>query len=133
MTVGQGLAALGEFYGVNLISAMTKALWMMKQHPVAIYDEKARNGLSACGLLPGKDDYRIYCGSWFAFYDRPDTQSGIDDAVSWLPGSPGAQEVLRTLNLEVSDLEHLAKSETLRNRIADMRLASLGGAQDFFG
>jgi hypothetical protein len=131
--VGQGLIALGKAYGQNLISAMTKALWMMKQHPIAIYDEKARNGLSACGLAPGKGDYRIYCASWFAFYDRPDTQSGIDNAVSWLPGSPGAVEILRSGKLQVSELEHFAKSEMLRNRIADMRLASLGGAQDFFG
>jgi hypothetical protein len=131
--VNQGVNALGEAYGKNLISAVTKALWMMKQHPVAIYDKKARNGLSACSLLPGERNYRIYCGSWFAFYDRPDTQSGIDDAVSWLPSSQSAQEILRSGKLQISELEQFTKSEMLRNRIADMRLASLGGAQDFFG
>jgi hypothetical protein len=131
--VSQALFDLANAYGKTLISALTKALWMMKQHPVAIYDKKARDGLSRCGLLPGEGDYRTYFGSWLAFYDRLDTQSGIDDAVSWLPGSPGAQALLRGGKLQTEELEHFAKSEALRNRIADMRLASLGGSQDFFG
>jgi len=133
LIVNQGIIALGEAYGKNLISAVTKALWMIQQHPVAIYDRKARNGLSACGLLSGEGDYRIYCDSWFVFYDRPDTQSGIDDAVSWLSGSRCAQEILGSGKLQISEFEQFTKSEMLRNRIADMRLASLGGAQDFFG
>ncbi len=131
--VSQALFDLANAYGKTLISALTKALWMMKQHPVAIYDKKARDGLSRCGLLPGEGDYRTYFGSWFAFYDRPETQTGIDDAVSWLPGCPGAQALLGGGKLQAEELEHFAKSEAFRNRIADMRLASLGGSQDFFG
>jgi hypothetical protein len=87
----------------------------------------------SAGCRRGVGDYRAYFDSWFAFYDRPETQGGIDDAVSWLPGFEGAQALLSGGKLPADELERFAKSDAFRNRIADMRLASLGGARDFFG
>jgi hypothetical protein len=131
--VNQSLVDMRKVYGKLLTSAVTKALWMMKQHPIVIYDNYAWKGLRQCGLSPGYDDYRAYFESWFAFYDRPDTQSGLEDAISWLPNSPSAQTILRTGRMQPSELKHFVESQLLRNRVTDMRLVSEGGAEDLFG
>jgi hypothetical protein len=120
-------------YGKVLISALSKTLWMMRQHPVVIYDANVRKGLRNCHLPPGDGDYPTYFTSWFSFYDRPDTKAGIDDAVAWLPDCPKVQSILKTGRIQALELNHFLQSDALRNRTTDMRLASLGGAENLFG
>ena len=113
-------------------SALTKALWMMKQHPVVIYDNYAWHGLRRNGFAPGYDGYREYFNAWFAFFDRVETQRALDDACTWLPESPVVQELLKTGRIDPPELTSLAASQSFRNRVTDMRLCSEGGA-DWFG
>ena len=63
------LANMYKIFGKNILSAITKALWMMKQHPVAIYDSYAWEGLRRLGLKPGYGGYRAYYEAWFKFFD----------------------------------------------------------------
>jgi hypothetical protein len=43
--IEQELSKMAQVYGRSFLSAITKAFWMMKQHPIAIYDSYARGGL----------------------------------------------------------------------------------------
>ncbi len=113
-------------YGKRFLSAITKAFWMMKRHPVAIYDRNARQGLRRFGLPSGENNYLIYFDSWFKFFERPDVQRGLDDALAWLRGSPCALNLQKTQKLSSDELSKLARSEWFRNRITDMRLFSKG-------
>jgi hypothetical protein len=131
--INQALIDMRRAYGKLLTSATTKAFWMMKQHPIVIYDNYAWEGIRRCGLSPGYDDYRAYFDSWFSFYNRPDTQSGLDDAVLWLPTSPSAQAILRAGKMQPLEMKRFAESDLLRNRITDMHLVSIGGAKNLFG
>lgn len=61
------IGSMREAYGGRSIcSAISKALWMMKRHPVVILDSFARQGLQRLGLRPGHDTYRECFNSWFA-------------------------------------------------------------------
>jgi hypothetical protein len=44
-------------------------------------------------LAPGYKRYATYFESWFKFFDDPETQKGLDDALSWLRESPAAQKI----------------------------------------
>lgn len=58
---------MGTAYGRYPWSATSKAFWMMKQHPVVIYDNYAWRGLQKLRLAPGYKTYRQYFNSWFRF------------------------------------------------------------------
>src|SRR4029077_12864518 len=116
------LAHMKQEYGRNFLSAITKAFWMMKQHPVVIYDSYACDGLRQGGYAPGYDNYRTYFNSWFRFFDNLDTQDRLDDAVSWLQESSRAIALVRDGKITAPELKRLAESPMFRNRIADMRL-----------
>ncbi len=51
--VTQMLTEMRVACGKLLTSAVTKAFWTMKQHPVVIYDAYAWEGLRRLGLSPG--------------------------------------------------------------------------------
>jgi hypothetical protein len=114
-------------YGRGFLSAITKAFWMMKQHPVVIYDSYAWKGLHRLGLAPGNDGYRTYFNSWFRFFDDPDTRNGLDEALSWLPGSPSARGLIESGRADESEIGRLALSPLFRNRVTDIRLFYAGG------
>ena len=79
------LASMKSVYQKGFLSAITKAFWMMKGHPIVIYDSNARKGLRYFSLDPGRHgDYRTYFDSWFSFFDRPEIQLGLTDAADWL-------------------------------------------------
>jgi hypothetical protein len=113
------LLKMREAYGSSFLSAITKAFWMMKRHPVVIYDSKARRGLRHYGLPPGDKDYRVYFDSWFSFFERDDTKHGLNDAMSWLRNLPNLR---KRRKLSKNELEEITGSEWFRNRVADMRL-----------
>jgi hypothetical protein len=128
--VEQELSNMKQAYGKNFLSAISKAIWMMKQHPIAIYDSYAWEGLRRLRLKPGYD-YRAYYKAWFGFFEQHDTQSGLDDALSWLPESPVVQDLLKAGMLADPELKSLAGSMWFRNRVVDRRLCFDGGVVEF--
>jgi hypothetical protein len=114
-------------YGKGFLSAITKAFWMMKQHPVVIYDSNAWKGLQRLGLAPGSDGYPTYFNSWFRFFDDPQTQNGLDEALSWLPESSSASGLIESGRTDASEIGRLALSPLFRNRVTDIRLFYAGG------
>ena len=114
-------------YGRGFLSAITKAFWMMKQHPVVIYDSNAWKGLHRLGLAPGSDGYRTYFNSWFTFFDDAQTQNGLDEALSWLPESSSASGLIESGRADTSEIGRLALSPLFRNRVTDIRLFYAGG------
>lgn len=117
--IEEELENMRRAYGKPFLSAITKAFWMMKRHPVVIYDSKARKGLRHYGFPPGHSNYRLYFNSWFKFFDTDDTKHGLDDALAWLRKS---STVPKKHKLPTEEFEELAGSEWFRNRVVDMRL-----------
>jgi hypothetical protein len=61
----EGLAtALQSIYGMNVISAASKFLWLRHQSPVVIYDDRAIQCLRSCGCHFGQCDYSGYRREW---------------------------------------------------------------------
>jgi hypothetical protein len=114
------LASMKSVYQKGFLSAITKAFWMMKGHPIVIYDSNARKGLRYFSLDPGRhSDYRTYFDSWFSFFDRPEIQLGLTDAADWL---------LEKKKIQDEQLRNFIKSEHFRNRVTDIRLFFAGAA-----
>jgi hypothetical protein len=123
-------------------SAITKSLWMMKQHPIVIYDGNTWKGLQRRGLEPG-NSYSTYFNAWFKFFDDPETEQGLKDALKWLPESPAAQRIVEKARADAAkqgqaiaeekgravadEIRTLAASDLMRNRVTDMRLFHEGG------
>jgi len=125
--VEQEVASMKKVYGFEPLSAVTKSFWMMKQHPIVIKDNKAWEGLRRRGLKPGTT-YRTYYGAWFKFYDEPETQMGLGDALSWLPGSATAEKIVGRGKADAAEIKNLAESSLMRNRVIDIRLLYEGGS-----
>jgi hypothetical protein len=141
--VERGVVSMREDYGKGPLSAITNSLWMMKQHPIVIYDDNTWRGLSRRDLTPGYDRYGTYFDSWFKFFDDPETQKGLDDALAWLPGSPAAKQLVEETQkgaaregqavaaekgrVVADEIRTLAASQLMRNRVTDMRLFYEGG------
>lgn len=120
--IDREVANMRERYkGRNLWSAISKAFWMMKRHPVIIYDNFAWWGLQRLGFKPGYEKYREYFNSWFRFFEQEDTKHGLDDALEWLRGSSYAQGILKEDDSALGSL-------WFRNRVTDMWLCFQGGA-----
>jgi hypothetical protein len=120
-------ANMQKAYGRGFLSAITKAFWMMKQHPVVIYDSKARSGLRQLRPAPEYEDYRSYFNAWFRFFDDPHTQNGLDDGLSWLPESPAARALIKGGKTDSEEIQRLSASTLFRNRATDIRLFYAGG------
>ena len=115
--IGQACIDLGERYGKYLPSILSKALWMVKGHPVVIYDSLAWEGLRRGGFSPGYQGYVRYFAAWFKFYDSEETQANLEHAVSSLVTSG---------TLGNSEFEELSVAGRLKNRIADVWLWKVG-------
>jgi hypothetical protein len=141
---------LREVYDKGPLSAITKSLWMMKQHPIVIYDgttwedlRRRAARLRRRDLAPGYTRYGTYFDSWFKFFDDAETQKGLDDALSWLPESPAAKKIVEEARAAAAnsgqgaadekeqavaaEIRTLAASQLMRNRVADMRMFYEGG------
>lgn len=57
-------AALQSIYGMNVISAASKFLWLRYRWPVVIYDDRAIQCLRASGCRIGMCDYGGYRREW---------------------------------------------------------------------
>lgn len=126
--IGDALVRMANYYSRQFPSALSKAFWMMKGHPVVIYDSKAREGLQHHGLPPGDGNYRVYFNSWFTIFDNPNTQHGLDDAVDWLLNSEPANGLRARYGTPFPELEKLVRSDSFRNRIVDIYLFYYRGA-----
>ncbi len=116
------VAQMALHYPRQFLSALSKAFWMMKGHPVAIYDSQAREGLRHHNLPPGNGDYRVYYNSWFTVFENLKTQHGLDDAVEWLLQSKSINTVMEKYGTSFPKLEKLIRSNRFRNRILDIYL-----------
>ncbi len=115
------------------ISAITKSLWMMKQHPIVIYDGNTWEGLQRRADRLGRRDlkpggsYRSYYSAWFEFFVDPETKKGLDESLKWLPESRAAQRIMEAGRASADDIRMLAAKDLMRNRVTDMRLFYEGG------
>jgi hypothetical protein len=141
--VEREVVSMREVYGKGPLSAITKSFWMMKQHPVVIYDDNTWRGLWRRGLAPGYNRYGTYFDSWFKFFDDPETQKGLGDAMNWLADSPAAKQLVEKAEKDTlrdgqaaaaekgrlveEEIKALAASQLMRNRVTDMRLFYEGG------
>ncbi len=92
-------------YGRNdLLSAATKFLWLMHQHPVVIYDSRVRDALGA-----PDGDYALYLDLWNERYAHL------------------AQEIQSATNTLADDPRVPAGAEWFRRRVLDIHLWNLGG------
>jgi hypothetical protein len=123
-----GLAQMAKYYPRQFLSALSKAFWMMKGHPVVIYDSNAREGLQHHGLPSGNGDYNVYFNSWFTVFDNENTRVGLDDAVDWLLKSDLAKAMMAKYKIPFGDVEKLVRSDLFRNRILDIYLFYYRGA-----
>src|SRR5271157_3568973 len=117
-----------HYGGQGIWSAISKAFWMMKQHPVIIYDNFAWNGLQELRLSPGNDTYRQYFDSWFRFFERKETKDKLGDALGSLPNSRSSQILIDNGTLDAAQLKRLIDSEWFPDRVTDIWLCCHGGA-----
>lgn len=116
-------------YGQRPWSATSKAFWMMKQHPIVVFDNFAWHGLQTLGLKPGYETYREYFHSWFGFFEREETNKNLDDAITWLLSeSPYAKKMVADGRMDAPQLATACESQWFRNRVTDIYLCCLGGA-----
>jgi hypothetical protein len=118
-----------KYKGRSLWSAISKAFWMMKQHPVVIYDNFAWRGLQSLRLAPGYKTYREYFDAWFKFFEKRETQAALDRTCSSLFDSPVVRSLVTAGKLSAGELERIAESIWFRNRITDMCLWQEGGGR----
>jgi hypothetical protein len=123
--VEQACCDMSKVYGKLLPSAISKALWMIKGHPVVIYDRLATGGLRKIGY-PFGGLYQPYFAAWFTFFGKPDTKSHLDDVTAWIPASPGARKLIETRQIGDVELRDLAACPRFRNRVLDVWLFHKG-------
>jgi hypothetical protein len=128
-------------YNFEPLSAITKSFWMMKQHPIVIYDSYAWKGLQRRAERLGRRDlepggsYRSYYTVWFNFFEDSETKDGLKEALEWLPDSPAAKKIVEKAKLVteergqavIKEIKELAAKDLMRNRVLDMRLLYEGG------
>jgi hypothetical protein len=124
--VEKELDNMREAYGESVLSAITKALWMLKGHPVVVYDNFACQGLRESGLSCHDRNYAEYFAAWFEFFSLRDTQRSIGDAQEWLLCSDFVRSLAKEWNLSWDETREFIGSERFRNRVLDKYLWHLG-------
>ena len=112
---------MATHYGKKFLSAVTKALWMVKQHPIVIFDSYAYRALVRLGLSP-EGDYSKYVGSWLEFSRRPKESRELSDALARLPESPAARSLEKRSIAETKQVREWAEQPWFRDRVVDMYL-----------
>lgn len=125
--VEQACCDMSKPYGKLLPSAISKALWMMKGHPVVIYDRLAMGGLRKVGF-PFGGLYQPYFTAWLTFFDKPDTKAILDDVTAWIPTSQDAQKLVEMQRISDAELRNLAACPRFRNRVLDVWLFNKGSS-----
>ena len=130
LIVEEELTALFRAYGEDPLSALTKGLWMKKQHPVVIYDSMAKKGMKSVGLNPGSR-YQSFYDAWVDFFESPGTQTALDNAVAWAATCPSAVRLVATQKISAQSLKNFIASPAFRNRVLDRWLTFKGGATNW--
>ena len=110
----------------NCISAVSKALWMIFRHPIAIYDNRASDGLRAMGRHFKHGDYSIFYESWNNYFNQQSTKEKISLACEWLVQSSFAANLERHGVANSEEIRLWADSDWFRNRVLDFRLMQAG-------
>lgn len=115
-----------EHYGKRFLSAITKAFWMLKRHPIIIYDSNACKGLREFGLPPGSNgDYSRYVESWLQFSQRPEESQQLSAALAWLPESQASRS-LAEQGITADQVRAWAIEPWFRDRVLDIYLFFVG-------
>jgi hypothetical protein len=123
--VEKEVKALRKVYRENVLSATTKVLWILKGHPVVIYDSRACKGLRSLGLLKDRHfDYGMYYRAWSDLHQK--RQEDIADAQKWLLSSNFIRELSSEWNVAWKDSESFINSDRFRNRLVDIFLWHVG-------
>jgi hypothetical protein len=112
----------------NCISAVSKALWMMRRHPVAIYDSLSRDGLRKFGEAFNDGDYAQFHAAWCNYFNRQHAPDHIASACDWLVHSAFATNLGIHAVATRSELEQWTREPWFRNRVCDFRLMQAGSA-----
>jgi len=118
--VKKAVNKLNKINGSGLLSAATKAFWMIHGHPVVIYDSNARRGLS----LAGSVDYATYFTEWFTFYKK--NLVDVKDAQNWVSGIVCRQEFAGEWDVSCRRLRAFIQSRHFANRVVDVYLFHKG-------
>ena len=110
-----------KHYGKRFLSAITKAFWMVKQHPIIIYDSNACKGLRRFNLPPGSGDYSRYVESWLQFSRRPGVSQQLSAALAWLPESRASRSLARR-SITPDQVRAWAAEPWFRDRVLDILL-----------
>jgi hypothetical protein len=125
--VEKAVKKLSAVYGERVLSATTKAIWMLRGHPVVIYDNWSCQGLQKqSGLCRLNRNYPAYFKAWFDFFESPDTERGIVDAQEWLLSSDFVRSLAEEWNSPWDETRMFIGSDRFRNRVVDMYLFHLG-------
>lgn len=130
LVVEQELTALFRVYDTDVLSALTKGLWMKKQHPMVIYDSRAYAGMKKAGLNPGSR-YQTYYDAWFEFFERFEIQSALNDAVAWTLHCSSVTRLVADQKIDAQSLKDFIESPAFRNRVLDRWFTYKGGATDW--
>jgi hypothetical protein len=110
--------------GGRVLSAITKALWMMKGHPIVIYDSLACEGLRQLKYKVRDRNYEAYSRSWFDFFDCSESQ--LKKAQEWLLSSGVAEELAKEWGADWQKVRKFINSSDFQNRVIDKHLWRLG-------
>ena len=107
------------------MSAITKTLWMLKGHPVVIYDSRARLGLCQLKLLkPNDKNYAAFYAAWIRLFKAKKKE--IRQAQKWLLKSAFVEELSNEWGADWEKVQKFIKSLDFQNRVIDKYLWSLG-------
>lgn len=108
--------------GKNCVSAASKACWMIMQHPVAIYDNRARVGLERANMIRGKSGYRYadYFEAWHKY--RNNVAELLNETAEWLPIVGVEKNLESDFPPRTESIKQLANQPWFLDRIVDMRL-----------
>lgn len=117
---------MAKQYGRRLLSAVTKAFWMLKQHPIIIYDSKASRGLRRHALQPGSGDYGRYVKSWRQFSELPKIKHELTEALAVLPESRLSGSLEERGIATKDEIRSLSRKPWFSDRVVDMYLVLRG-------
>ena len=119
--IGERVDELVQHYGKGRpLSAVTKAFWMVKQHPMIIFDNNVSRGLGRLGLPTG--DYTRYVNSWLELSRRPKECKELLEALMWLPESPPARSLENRGIATTGQVRKWAEEPWFHDRVIDMYL-----------
>ena len=120
--IGERVDEMAHHYGKRFLSAVTKAFWMLRQHPIVIVDSYACKALRRLGFPATEGEYSRYVESWLELSGRPKESKELSDALTWLPDSPASRSLQDRGIATSEEVRNWAKQPWFRDRVIDMYL-----------